>query len=350
MAWIELHQSLWTHRKVLALAEELDLDPLLAAAHMARLWCWAIDNAPDGDLGNIGIRTVALAAAYTGTPHHFHTAMQTAGFLDNTRLHDWDDYAGRLIEGRRRHAEYMRRKRSAQTGQVTTPDPAQTEHTTVPPPARETHVSSTDRARSALPNRTGPDHTVQHQTVPKPDGVSRPHAWVAEILPGALDNPADAETIALLLATYPDVDHEYEMRKLRLKRRRPRRGWVADYVSWLTDGVSVRYLDGSDDKLGRPPMADPDPLPDLDPTDIPIWEQVRERLIESMGRPNYSRWFGQSVVTLEGSALTIALPTEFEREWIEKKLPNYVPQALRDIEESEITITYAAQEGRARQA
>lgn len=50
MAWIELHQALPQHRKLLALRDALRLRTPAALGHMCLLWLWALDNAPDGDL------------------------------------------------------------------------------------------------------------------------------------------------------------------------------------------------------------------------------------------------------------------------------------------------------------
>lgn len=113
MAWIELHQSLWSHRKTLVLAGLLGLDnPIYAAAHMAHLWCWAIDNAPDGDLSGLPAAVIAYGAGWRGDPEQFVQAAVTAGFLDREgdtlRIHDWDDYAGAIAE---QHRQEMRRKR-----------------------------------------------------------------------------------------------------------------------------------------------------------------------------------------------------------------------------------------------
>ena len=59
MAWIELHQSLPQHRKLLALRDALGLRTPAALGHMCLLWLWALDNAPDGDLSALPARQLA---------------------------------------------------------------------------------------------------------------------------------------------------------------------------------------------------------------------------------------------------------------------------------------------------
>ena len=50
MAWIQIHQQLKDHRKVLAAADELDIEPAHMLGLLISFWLWAIDNAPDGSL------------------------------------------------------------------------------------------------------------------------------------------------------------------------------------------------------------------------------------------------------------------------------------------------------------
>ena len=47
MAWIESHQTLGTHRKLLALCQALHIEDTRAVGMLHYLWWWALDNAPD---------------------------------------------------------------------------------------------------------------------------------------------------------------------------------------------------------------------------------------------------------------------------------------------------------------
>ena len=114
MAWIELHQALPTHRKTLALADALDIEPVQVVGHLVCLWLWALDNAPSGDLSPTSQRTLARAAHWGGDPMMFHAALVAAGFVDSeNQIHDWDDYAGRLVERRETEKERSRQRRAA---------------------------------------------------------------------------------------------------------------------------------------------------------------------------------------------------------------------------------------------
>lgn len=142
MAWIEVHQSVWSHRKTLLLADTLGLSPLYAAAHMIHLWTWALDNAPSGDLTGLPARVITVGAGWTSDPETFVRATVDAGYLERTgdclRVHDWGDYAGRLVIRREQQRERMRN-------------------------ARAQNARSTDAERAQLPNPTVPDQTTPYQ-------------------------------------------------------------------------------------------------------------------------------------------------------------------------------------------
>ena len=119
MAWVEIHQSLPTHRKTLKLADALGIEPVVAVGHLVCLWLWALDNArPDGFLMGASPRTIARAAEWRKDPVKFVDALGDAGFLDGAAtLHDWPDYSGRLNDQRdmrrisNRDAQARRRQR-----------------------------------------------------------------------------------------------------------------------------------------------------------------------------------------------------------------------------------------------
>lgn len=108
MAWIELHQSLPQHRKLLALRAPA------ALGHMCLLWLWALDNAPDGDLSTLPARQLAEICQFNERrAGDLAAALRTSGFVDaDWRLHDWGDYTGRLIDQRAQNRERQRQRRA----------------------------------------------------------------------------------------------------------------------------------------------------------------------------------------------------------------------------------------------
>ena len=101
MAWIEVHQSLPNHRKLLEAADLLRLNPPTLMGHLIMFWLWALDNAPDGDLRDISPRMIARAAQWKKSPDLLLDALVSTGFLDRGEqsfvIHDWQDYAGKLL-------------------------------------------------------------------------------------------------------------------------------------------------------------------------------------------------------------------------------------------------------------
>ncbi|OAT81085.1 hypothetical protein [Desulfotomaculum copahuensis] len=114
MAWIESHQELARHPKTRKLARILGVSIPTVIGHLHLLWWWAMDYAQEGTLERYDDSDIADAAMWEGDPAQFLDALYTAGFIDQDEhgvfsIHDWHDYAGRLLEKRRADAE---RKRS----------------------------------------------------------------------------------------------------------------------------------------------------------------------------------------------------------------------------------------------
>ena len=155
MAWLELHQSLFTHRKTMQAAETLDLPEVYVVAHLMALWTWALDNAPDGVLP-VSKRIIGKAAQWIGDPTTFVNALFDAGFLDGNDtgqaiIHDWHSYAGRLIEKREANADRMRRARAANV-------PATPETT------KEARIDDVQRTCDARAGATVHNTTVHNRT------------------------------------------------------------------------------------------------------------------------------------------------------------------------------------------
>jgi len=64
MAWIESHQSLEKHGKLIELSGRLGITRHEAVGHLFSLWWWAIDSAPDGDISKYSDITIAEAAGW----------------------------------------------------------------------------------------------------------------------------------------------------------------------------------------------------------------------------------------------------------------------------------------------
>ncbi len=118
--WIESHQSLRDHPKKDRLAELLfngavpvDVADFAAIGLLHELWWWALDYAPDGDLSRFTDRQIAKGCRWYGDAELLVKALGEAHFIDRKtrRIHDWDEYAGKLLAKREADRERMARNR-----------------------------------------------------------------------------------------------------------------------------------------------------------------------------------------------------------------------------------------------
>ncbi len=101
MAWIESNQEIARHPKTRKLSRLLDQSVVSVIGHLHMLWWWALDYAQDGNIGKYDGFDIAEACMWRGDHQSFVDALIQAGFVDKTEsglyIHDWLDYAGRLM-------------------------------------------------------------------------------------------------------------------------------------------------------------------------------------------------------------------------------------------------------------
>jgi DnaD/phage-associated family protein len=101
VAWIESNQEIGRHPKTKKFARLLDISAVAAVGHLHYLWWWALDFAQDGNIGKYDEFDIAEACLWEEDHQSFVDALIQAGFVDKTEsgllIHDWFDYAGRLI-------------------------------------------------------------------------------------------------------------------------------------------------------------------------------------------------------------------------------------------------------------
>ena len=179
MAWIEVHQALRGHRKTLALRRQLGMESdAQAIGHLVCLWLWTLDNAPDGDLSEMDDATIAYGADFPEErAEEFVKALQKARFLDGKCIHNWEEYAGRLIairESNRERARKARERKRAKGGQKA--EPKEPEEEDAPEGVRAAcRVPFAQRSHSVrgyqtqpYPTVTQPNQTKQNITLPYP--------------------------------------------------------------------------------------------------------------------------------------------------------------------------------------
>lgn len=227
--WIELHQEMTRHPKTLALAQTLRISRREAVGLLVDLWTWGIGCAGEtGSLRGLSPEGIAMALDWpVRQAGKLVDALFTCGWFDREgedyRLHDWEDYTGRLSE-RRRDAERKRTaRRAAKAGETGGEKPPENEGG----PQSETRAcpemvrgqsadgpgtkAGNPRAEKPNPtesNQTEPNQTQQNPTAPNPHGQEAALRRVCDEFARAIHAPGgkEREQLRFLLTEYgPDA-------------------------------------------------------------------------------------------------------------------------------------------------
>jgi hypothetical protein len=269
VSWIERHGQLFFHPKTVLAANELTRgDAEKMVGHLGRLWTWAIDHVEDGNLAHLNDRAIAEAAGWRRAPKRFVEALTTAGFLDADRsIHDWDDYAGKLLDRRKADRERKRRDYATKRQVVSHMDSPQESPADIRP-----HLT---RPYRTVPNQVVADTNNGSGRVSvgnsSPTGTSRDaeprltERQVIEISGLLLGNegwPLDLVATRTLLDTlakenFPDGDlaeafHYYNdlLENSPLEAKTPRAVGKA-IRPWLASWLRRSYLRSLMDEIGR---------------------------------------------------------------------------------------------------
>lgn len=122
MAWIEVHDTLPDHPKVLRIAKTLKLDSDALVGKLVRLWVWALGNREDGVLNDLDADRLDVIMQYKGKASALLEALVANRLLDalpdeHYMIHDWDEHVMMLRdkreEKRKQNAERVKRYRNA---------------------------------------------------------------------------------------------------------------------------------------------------------------------------------------------------------------------------------------------
>lgn len=170
--WIEVHQSLATHRKTGRLLRRLGITRNEAIGIVVTLWLWAMDNAPDGVLAGIEANDIADALRWDNDPKQLLDALIGAGFIDQASdrlvIHDWMEYNGRIIEKRRSDAARKKEQRLQLTRNPSSPSDVQ--RTSGAHPADVQPISGVPNTTVEYPTTpNGPNGPIKANTTPPTD-------------------------------------------------------------------------------------------------------------------------------------------------------------------------------------
>ena len=101
MAWIESNENLGQHPKTYALMESLssNLPETIGILHL--LWHFALKFSWEtGNLKKFSPGVISHAVGWNKNPELLISALHECGWMDNMIIHDWKDFAGKLIQAR----------------------------------------------------------------------------------------------------------------------------------------------------------------------------------------------------------------------------------------------------------
>jgi DnaD/phage-associated family protein len=167
----------------------LDINLPQTVGHLHFLWWWALDYAEDGDLTAFYPEDIADAAIYEGDADKFLEALESVGFVDNLNgtlhLHDWHDYAGKLLSRRDKNKERMKAARATNVRDTCN--------------AQDAHVQ--DTCVATVPNQTVPNSTIQ-----KDKNISGEVIQIWEQGTGQVISSADESSLSVFFEKGMDIE------------------------------------------------------------------------------------------------------------------------------------------------
>ena len=158
------------------------------------LWTWALNNAPDGDLSRFPKQAIARECYWNKSADTLLNALIACGWVDDElHIHDWNDYAGRLIDRREQNAERKRKSRARHT-----------------PVTRDDTATGDDRHRATVPNRTKPNITVPNQTVVDEERARDVSGLLTDSEAQSLADGIQAVLDAAKRAGFPDTQADWD--------------------------------------------------------------------------------------------------------------------------------------------
>jgi hypothetical protein len=247
MAWIELHQSAFSHRKTLHVADALEMQEAHVVGHLSALWCWCLDNAPDGLLPE-SRRIIARGAMWIGDPECFVNALLAAEFIriDNAgrmEIANWSEYGGKLAERRRENAAKQARYRERLKGGTdTSPSPNQ-------------NVTVTSPSRNLLEKRREEKRTEQETRSSSEDAPEKkpPRSKPSRMVPDWEPNPVPYDKFPF---SSTELNRQLDLfRDHFLSNGEAKADWNAAWRNWLrrapTFDRKPAVLNGARDKFTR---------------------------------------------------------------------------------------------------
>jgi len=92
-------------------------------------------------------------------------------------------------------------------------------------------------------------------------------------------------------------------------------------------------------RSGTNEAADQDPAPAAEA--VIVWRAVLAQAGQTMTAKNYDRWFAPTLgLRLEGNDLTVSVPTEMHRHWLDVRLRQRIEDTLRLLRYTDVRVTF----------
>jgi hypothetical protein len=252
MAWLESHQSLGKHPKTKKAAHLLGISAPQLIGHLMYLWWWAIDYAPGGDVTDYDASDLALAAEWQGDPEQFVAALMDcrygdrAGFLERdpdgrVLIHDWWEYAGKLVQRRREDAERKMAERRKPVPDVPSINSAPVQGMSNGR-AKDVPGGAVRTDQPTNTTNTPPAPEARARDKPAPPSVPEPLRGMHAVLDGLKGyTPTDA-FFSKVQTKYGHLDAEEEAIKARewLAARKARGCSTGFFLNWLQKASDAR--------------------------------------------------------------------------------------------------------------
>lgn len=247
MSYIELHEHVWNHPKTIELSGRLQIRKTYAVAHLSRLWTWCIRYAENGCITDISPFILADAADWGGDPELFLRALIDSKFVDQHPdgmfIHDWEDYAGKLIDFRKKDRE--RKKKSSGARQHSNGNPMEIQRKS---DGEKVDSSSITYNLKPIPNTQYPiPNTQEGGDPPNPPRKRKPSASASARVDGTYSddprfNSCLQEFIRMRNANKkPLTEHALDLVKKELERLAP--GDLDKQIAIIDQSIKKAWLD-----------------------------------------------------------------------------------------------------------
>jgi len=165
MAWIPANQEIADHPKRRMLSRHLGINTNETIGLLMQLWWWTLSYSQEGDLSRFKPQSIADGCGWEGDPDTLIEALTGCGYEDGTGfldrledgrlvVHDWDDYAGRLVDKRKANAERQQKSRDRLR------PPGNSDTVTHTSPVRNAHVFD---CSNATEHNTTEQNTTEYE-------------------------------------------------------------------------------------------------------------------------------------------------------------------------------------------